>query len=155
MVIATSSSSSGEPLAQAFPKEVILGTTSQQSTAHARTRLRATATAQTGSANSPSRCPHHQGGARPFASWHHPFNNNNGSDTATTRAFLPFSLSSWCRDTTRLQLPITMTASASAAEPVLTARAIAAGLVVGSVLCFSNTYFGLQTGWVTMGSLQV
>jgi uncharacterized oligopeptide transporter (OPT) family protein len=38
---------------------------------------------------------------------------------------------------------------------VLTVRAVAAGLVVGAVLCFSNTYFGLQTGWVTMGSLQV
>ena len=28
-------------------------------------------------------------------------------------------------------------------------------LLVGSLLCCSNTYFGLQTGWVTMGSLQV
>ena len=36
----------------------------------------------------------------------------------------------------------------------LTLRAIVTGLCVGSVLCFSNTYFGLQTGWVTMGSLQ-
>jgi hypothetical protein len=42
-----------------------------------------------------------------------------------------------------------------AAGPVLTVRAVAAGLMVGAVLCFSNTYFGLQTGWVTMGSLQV
>lgn len=40
-------------------------------------------------------------------------------------------------------------------QPVLTVRALAAGLLVGAVLCFSNTYFGLQTGWVTMGSLQV
>ncbi|KAF8059133.1 oligopeptide transporter [Scenedesmus sp. PABB004] len=36
----------------------------------------------------------------------------------------------------------------------LTPRALAAGLAVGALLCFSNTYFGLQTGWVTMGSLQ-
>ena len=36
----------------------------------------------------------------------------------------------------------------------LTVRAVATGLCVGSILCFSNTYFGLQTGWVTMGSLQ-
>lgn len=36
----------------------------------------------------------------------------------------------------------------------LTFRAVATGLCVGSILCFSNTYFGLQTGWVTMGSLQ-
>ena len=40
-------------------------------------------------------------------------------------------------------------------EPQLTLRAVGAGLFVGSLLCCSNTYFGLQTGWVTMGSLQV
>lgn len=41
------------------------------------------------------------------------------------------------------------------AEPrQLTVRAVLVGLAVGSILCFSNTYFGLQTGWVTMGSLQ-
>lgn len=41
------------------------------------------------------------------------------------------------------------------AEPrQLTVRAVLVGLGVGSILCFSNTYFGLQTGWVTMGSLQ-
>lgn len=37
----------------------------------------------------------------------------------------------------------------------LTFRSLAVGLAVGTLLCFSNTYFGLQTGWVTMGSLQV
>ena len=37
----------------------------------------------------------------------------------------------------------------------LSVRAVLAGLLVGSILTFSNTYFGLQTGWVTMGSLQV
>lgn len=41
-----------------------------------------------------------------------------------------------------------------ACGPALTVRALAAGLGVGAVLCFSNMYFGLQTGWVTMGSLQ-
>jgi hypothetical protein len=46
-----------------------------------------------------------------------------------------------------------VTGSAAAGE-ALTLRALAAGLLVGSVLCFSNMYFGLQTGWVTMGSLQ-
>lgn len=40
-------------------------------------------------------------------------------------------------------------------EPQLTFRAVGTGLLVGSLLCCSNTYFGLQTGWVTMGSLQV
>eukprot|EP00667_Euglena_gracilis_P026182 EG_transcript_31273 len=33
-------------------------------------------------------------------------------------------------------------------------RAVAAGVAVGGVLCCSNMYFGLQTGWITMGSLQ-
>eukprot|EP01083_Nonionella_stella_P301199 1032001_1 len=36
----------------------------------------------------------------------------------------------------------------------LTPRSITIGLFLGCILCFSNTYFGLQTGWVTMGSLQ-
>lgn len=31
-----------------------------------------------------------------------------------------------------------------------TFRGIAAGLLVGLVICFSNMYFGLQTGWVSM-----
>ena len=45
--------------------------------------------------------------------------------------------------------------SGSKDEPVLTTRALVGGLVVGTLLCFSNTWFGLQSGWVTMGSLQV
>ncbi|KXS20618.1 OPT superfamily oligopeptide transporter [Gonapodya prolifera JEL478] len=32
-------------------------------------------------------------------------------------------------------------------------RAILVGLIIGSSLVFSNMYFGLQTGWVTMASL--
>ena len=36
----------------------------------------------------------------------------------------------------------------------LTLRAVLVGLFVGTILCFTNMYFGLQTGWVTMGSLQ-
>ncbi|KAL7546375.1 hypothetical protein ACHAWF_009717 [Thalassiosira exigua] len=39
-------------------------------------------------------------------------------------------------------------------EPELTPRALLGGIFVGGVLCFSNMYFGLQTGWITMGSLQ-
>lgn len=35
-----------------------------------------------------------------------------------------------------------------------TIRSLLGGLLFGSLLCFSNMYFGLQTGWVTMGSLQ-
>lgn len=33
-------------------------------------------------------------------------------------------------------------------------RSVIAGVLVGGLMCFSNMYFGLQTGWVTMGSLQ-
>ena len=47
------------------------------------------------------------------------------------------------------------TPEAGAGTRQLTLRAVVIGLLVGSILCFSNTYFGLQTGWVTMGSLQV
>lgn len=32
-----------------------------------------------------------------------------------------------------------------------TIRSLLGGLLFGSLLCFSNMYFGLQTGWVTMG----
>lgn len=39
-------------------------------------------------------------------------------------------------------------------EAQLTVRAVLAGLLVGTLLCFTNMYFGLQTGWVTMGSIQ-
>lgn len=31
-----------------------------------------------------------------------------------------------------------------------TIRGVAVGLLVGLVICFSNMYFGLQTGWVSM-----
>ena len=31
-----------------------------------------------------------------------------------------------------------------------TLRGVAAGLLVGLIICFSNMYFGLQTGWVSM-----
>ena len=39
-------------------------------------------------------------------------------------------------------------------KPQLTVRSVIVGLFVGTILCFTNMYFGLQTGWVTMGSLQ-
>lgn len=38
--------------------------------------------------------------------------------------------------------------------PALTVRAVTCGLCIGSLLCFSNMYFGLQTGFITMGALQ-
>lgn len=40
--------------------------------------------------------------------------------------------------------------AARAAEPQnFTLRGILVGLAIGIVICFSNTYFGLQTGWVS------
>ncbi|KAG0093494.1 hypothetical protein BGZ93_007562 [Podila epicladia] len=38
--------------------------------------------------------------------------------------------------------------------PHFTWRAVAVGLVIGTLLCFTNMYFGLQTGWISMMSLQ-
>jgi uncharacterized oligopeptide transporter (OPT) family protein len=35
----------------------------------------------------------------------------------------------------------------------LTPRAVAVGLVIGTLACFSNSYFGLQTGWISMMNL--
>eukprot|EP01130_Rhizamoeba_saxonica_P001975 TRINITY_DN11794_c0_g1_i1.p1 TRINITY_DN11794_c0_g1~~TRINITY_DN11794_c0_g1_i1.p1 ORF type:complete len:666 (+),score=103.36 TRINITY_DN11794_c0_g1_i1:162-2159(+) len=32
--------------------------------------------------------------------------------------------------------------------------AIIGGILIGGMMCFSNMYFGLQTGWVTLGSIQ-
>ncbi|KAK7398752.1 OPT superfamily [Neonectria punicea] len=34
-----------------------------------------------------------------------------------------------------------------------TIRAVLAGLAVGTIICFSNMYFGLQTGWVSIMSM--
>ncbi|KAI8364695.1 OPT oligopeptide transporter protein-domain-containing protein [Radiomyces spectabilis] len=39
-------------------------------------------------------------------------------------------------------------------EHHFTLRAVAVGLLIGTVICFSNMYFGLQTGWISMMSLQ-
>ncbi|ORY20306.1 OPT oligopeptide transporter protein-domain-containing protein [Naematelia encephala] len=39
-------------------------------------------------------------------------------------------------------------------ENDFTFRAVAVGLLVGVLLCMTNIYFGLQTGWVSMMSLQ-
>jgi uncharacterized oligopeptide transporter (OPT) family protein len=35
----------------------------------------------------------------------------------------------------------------------VTPRAVIVGLLIGSLACFSNCYFGLQTGWISMMSL--
>ncbi|KAI8080101.1 OPT oligopeptide transporter protein-domain-containing protein [Gilbertella persicaria] len=33
-------------------------------------------------------------------------------------------------------------------------RSVVCGLMIGTLMCFSNMYFGLQTGWISMMSLQ-
>lgn len=40
------------------------------------------------------------------------------------------------------------------AQEGVTVPVVIIGLLLGAMLTFSNMYFGLQTGWVTMGSLQ-
>lgn len=39
--------------------------------------------------------------------------------------------------------------SARSEQPQFTLRALLAGLVIGVLIAFSNTYFGLQTGWIS------
>ncbi|KAK5133542.1 hypothetical protein LTR08_007581 [Meristemomyces frigidus] len=39
--------------------------------------------------------------------------------------------------------------AARAAQPQFTPRALALGLAIGILIAFSNTYFGLQTGWIS------
>ena len=63
------------------------------------------------------------------------------------------------RASSRPALSRQATASSTAAERYLaahadepqnfTARGVLVGLAIGVVICFSNTYFGLQTGWVS------
>jgi len=36
----------------------------------------------------------------------------------------------------------------------LTVRAVLLGLLIGILLCYTNLYFGLQSGWISMMSLQ-
>ncbi|OCH94867.1 OPT oligopeptide transporter [Obba rivulosa] len=41
-----------------------------------------------------------------------------------------------------------------ASQPEFTIRTVFSGLLIGCLLCFTNLYFGLQTGWISMMSLQ-
>ena len=36
------------------------------------------------------------------------------------------------------------------ASPEFTGKAVVIGLAIGCLLCFTNLYFGLQTGWISM-----
>jgi len=42
----------------------------------------------------------------------------------------------------------------SSSDAQASCRALFVGSVIGVLLCFSNMWFGLQTGWVTMASIQ-
>ncbi|EJD48943.1 OPT superfamily oligopeptide transporter [Auricularia subglabra TFB-10046 SS5] len=44
--------------------------------------------------------------------------------------------------------------AADTAAPEFTLRSVLVGLAIGCLLCFTNLYFGLQTGWISMMSLQ-
>ncbi|KAJ2452470.1 OPT super [Coemansia sp. RSA 2336] len=44
--------------------------------------------------------------------------------------------------------------SVDVSQPQFTWRAVIVGLLFGTVLCFSNLWFGLQSGWISMMSLQ-
>ncbi|KAH9959654.1 OPT oligopeptide transporter [Russula dissimulans] len=44
--------------------------------------------------------------------------------------------------------------TSAGASPEFTLRAVVLGLLIGCLLCFTNLYFGLQTGWISMMSLQ-
>ncbi|KZP11045.1 OPT superfamily oligopeptide transporter [Athelia psychrophila] len=57
------------------------------------------------------------------------------------------SLSSW-------QRPADTDSEAYSAAPEFTLKAVLLGLLIGCLLCFTNLYFGLQTGWISMMSLQ-
>jgi hypothetical protein len=59
---------------------------------------------------------------------------------------VPVTSTIYCSKKTALQMPGTMEA--------LTVRSVVVGLLIGTLMCMTNTYFGLQTGWITMGSLQ-
>ena len=46
--------------------------------------------------------------------------------------------------------PAERTLALRAADPTnFTLRGVLVGLAIGTIVCFSNTYFGLQTGWVS------
>ncbi len=50
-------------------------------------------------------------------------------------------------DPGRVEMGDRATNSLKVAGESFTIRGLAAGLLVGLVICFSNMYFGLQTGW--------
>lgn len=45
-------------------------------------------------------------------------------------------------------------AEGRSSQAEFTFQAVAIGLLIGCLLCFTNLYFGLQTGWISMMSLQ-
>ncbi|KAH7341438.1 oligopeptide transporter [Rhizoctonia solani] len=54
----------------------------------------------------------------------------------------------------RLRRLMTWRPPSSESSPELTPRSLCSGILIGCVLCFTNMYFGLQTGWISMMSMQ-
>lgn len=67
--------------------------------------------------------------------------DTDGADDSENAAFLPSSR-------TRSEAK-TFLAEQASQEQNFTLRGVLVGLAIGVVICFSNTYFGLQTGWVS------
>ena len=53
------------------------------------------------------------------------------------------------RDAQRYQQAENFFVERAYADTHFTVRGVVTGLVIGIIVCFSNTYFGLQTGWVS------
>ncbi|KAF7771568.1 hypothetical protein Agabi119p4_5879 [Agaricus bisporus var. burnettii] len=53
-----------------------------------------------------------------------------------------------------LRLLIPRSASSSSAQPEFSTRAVIIGLAIGCLLCFTNLSLGLQSGWISMMSIQ-
>ncbi|KAH7919509.1 OPT superfamily oligopeptide transporter [Leucogyrophana mollusca] len=62
-------------------------------------------------------------------------------------------ISNWLRRRPRLADDHDNT-QAHSGQPEFTFSAVSIGLLIGCLLCFTNLYFGLQTGWISMMSLQ-
>ncbi|KAI0759577.1 OPT oligopeptide transporter [Trametes elegans] len=61
---------------------------------------------------------------------------------------------SGCISRVRRQARQAADGAAGLGQSDFTLRAVVLGLLIGCLLCFTNLYFGLQTGWISMMSLQ-
>ncbi|OAX35662.1 OPT superfamily oligopeptide transporter [Rhizopogon vinicolor AM-OR11-026] len=60
----------------------------------------------------------------------------------------------WNWMSTSLRRPQAEVSEAHTGQVEFTFKAVSIGLLIGCLLCFTNLYFGLQTGWISMMSLQ-